>query len=170
MAEYLGWIGFVAIGTAVCLGAAWIWLWPRRSVAEKAPQLARERFRTQREHLEARFFQVASRSGVPRGLAWKDCDFGDEAIFVKNLGSKEFAALVPLTIAFEAIEGGGMEEVEAVHNLRAATAVFEYRDGAWTTQGRAVFNLSPDETVRHFKGQLETFPEPIPGTGSIPPC
>ena len=48
-----------------------------------------------------------------------------------------------------------MEHVEAVSNLRAATAVFHYAGGKWETDGRAILNLDPFETIRHFKHELE---------------
>ena len=48
-----------------------------------------------------------------------------------------------------------MEEVEAVGNLRAATAIFRVVDAQWSTDGRAVFNLNPTETVRYFHDDLE---------------
>ena len=57
---------------------------------------------------------------------------------------------------FEAIEGGGMEDVEAVGRLRAATAIFFYDGKKWTTSGRALFNLNPSEAIRHYRHELET--------------
>ena len=48
---------------------------------------------------------------------------------VRERGTGLLLALTPVTIAFEAIEGGPMEGVEAVGNLRAATAVFTYVRG-----------------------------------------
>jgi hypothetical protein len=67
-------------------------------------------------------------------------------------------ALVPVTIAFEAIEGGPMEGVEAVGNLRTATAVFTYTRGHWETAGKAVFNMDPAQTIVHFGSQYEKVP------------
>ncbi|MEK6248535.1 MAG: hypothetical protein N2C12_10180, partial [Planctomycetales bacterium] len=58
------------------------------------------------------------------------------------------------TISFEAIEGGGMEEVEAVSNLRAATAVFFMDGDRWDTRGRVIFNLEPAEAIERFQGVL----------------
>ena len=112
-------------------------------------------FRIRREWLEAEFVKQASRSGKPRGLAWADCDFENEVCFARDRFSGELRALVAVTIRFEAIVGGGMEHVEAVSNLRSATAVFLYSDGHWHTDGRAVFNLNPHETIRHFAHELE---------------
>jgi hypothetical protein len=56
----------------------------------------------------------------------------------------------------EAVEGGGMEEVEAVSNLRAATAVFSFDEKTrWTTDGRAIFNLNPAEAIQYYQANLE---------------
>ena len=66
----------------------------------------------------------------------------------------ELCALVGVTISFEAIVGGGMEEVEAVGNLRSATAVFRVVDGRWQTDGRAIFNLNPIEAIAYYQENL----------------
>ena len=113
------------------------------------------RFRRQREHLEAAFFQAAATSGKPRGLRWKDCEWEDEVAFARERQTGRLAALAAVTIAFEAIEGGEMEGVAAVGNLRNASAVFFFDAGRWHTTGRAIFNLNPGEAIEHFKGQYE---------------
>jgi hypothetical protein len=116
---------------------------------------ARDAFRRQREWLEADFLSVAGRAGMPRGLRWKDCDFCDEVTFARDRETGRVAAFVAVTISFEAVEGGGMEDVEAVGNLRSATAVFHYDDTKWTTQGRAIMNLEPAEAIQRFERTLE---------------
>ena len=70
-------------------------------------------------------------------------------------GNSATAATGSVTVSFAAIEGGSMEGVEAVGNLRNATAVFTFARGHWTTAGKAVFNLNPDETLAHFTNQYE---------------
>jgi hypothetical protein len=60
-----------------------------------------------------------------------------------------------VTIAFEAVTGGPMEDVEAVGNLRAATAVFHFHDGRWHTEGRAMFNLNPTEAIHYYRDDFE---------------
>ena len=77
-------------------------------------------------------------------------------------GDKDFAGrahglltLVGVTISFEAIEGGDMEGVEAVGNLRNASAVFFFQGGQWQTNGRVIFNLNPNEAIEHFKSGYE---------------
>ncbi len=127
----------------------------RRKRNEALLRQARQIFHARREWLEARFLTLAARSGKPRGLAWVNCDFENAVSFARDRQSGCLRALVGVTISFEAVEGGGMEDVEAVGNLRAATAVFRFEGEQWETDGRAVFNLNPSETIRHYQNELE---------------
>lgn len=141
---------------AFSLGSlAWVARWIH--VRNEAVKMARWQgdFFLRREWLEANFLKTAGSRGTPRGLAWADCDFDNEVAFARDRRSGEPTALVAVSIRFEAIAGGGMEEVEAVANRKAATAVFRFRDGQWTTDGRAVFNLNPLETINHYQAELE---------------
>jgi hypothetical protein len=119
-------------------------------------ELARKRFHWQREWLEARFLTLASQSGKPRGLAWSDCNFDDDVAFARDRNSGQLRALVGVTISFQAVAGGGLEDNENVGNLRSATAVFRLDGAEWSTDGRAIFNLSPAQTIQHFHHELET--------------
>jgi hypothetical protein len=116
---------------------------------------ARAQFQYQREELEASFFRAAALSGKPRGLRWLECQWGDAVEFALDRQSRHFVALVGVTIRFEAIAGSDMEGLPAVANLRNASAVFFFAGGRWHTQGRAVFNLNPDEALQHFAQQYE---------------
>jgi len=116
---------------------------------------AREAFRLQRERLEAKFLQAAQASGKPRGLRWSDCEFDSDALFVRDKKTGELAALVGVTIQFEAVPGSDMEDNPNVGNLRNASAVFYFQHGHWNTVGKAVFNMNPGEAVEHFKNQYE---------------
>jgi hypothetical protein len=107
-------------------------------------------FHRDRPALEQQFFQTAAASGRPRGLRWAQCDFRGEPVFAREPSTGRLQALIAVEIGFEAIEGGGMEEVEAVGNIRAATAVFRRENDQWITDGRTVFNLSPQQTISHF--------------------
>ena len=101
------------------------------------------------------FFRAAGASGKPRGLIWKDCQFENGALFARERDTRHLAALVGVTISFEAVPGGDMEGLAAVGNLRHASAVFFYQQGQWSTVGKAVFNMNPDEALRHFEKQYE---------------
>jgi hypothetical protein len=116
---------------------------------------ARALFRLRREWLEAAFVTMGSESGRPRDLVWADCEFADSVLFVRHRTTGELRALVGATISFEASPGNGGDSVEAVCAVRPATAVFCYERGVWRTDGKAVFNLSPHETIRRYRHELE---------------
>lgn len=121
-------------------------------------QDARSAFHAQRAELEAAFFTAAAASGKPRGLRWKACEWEPGVAFAREKATGQFAALVGVTIQFEAIEGSDMEGLPAVGNLRNASAVFFFHAGRWQTTGKTVFNLNPDEVLAHFKNQYELLP------------
>ena len=126
--------------------------------AEKLARAQRD-FHRQRELLEARFIERASATGKPRGLRWTDVDFDDDVIYARDRRTRRLKALVAIEVSFEAIEGGGMEEVEAVSNVRAATAEFLHDGTRWMTEGRVFFNLAPSATVKYLATDLELVAE-----------
>ena len=113
------------------------------------------RFPVQREQLEARFFALAASLGKPRGLRWVECDWQPNVAFARDPDLGLLTAFVGVNIRFEAVEGGDMEDVEAVGLIRDATAVFHYRHGTWGTGGRALFNMNPSDAVQRLEGQYE---------------
>jgi hypothetical protein len=123
----------------------------RQIQAERAQEL----FHLQRSRLQEQFFRTAAASGKPRGLRWQECEWDDEVEFARERRTGLIAALVPVTIRFEAIEGSDMEGLPAVGNLRNASAVFFFQRGHWHTVGKAVFNMNPGEAIDHFKNQYE---------------
>lgn len=112
-------------------------------------------FRLQREQLEARFFDLASHIGKPRGLRWVDCDWQADVTFARDTESGLLTAFVAVNIRFEAIEGGDMEDVAAVSTIRDAAAVFHYNKGRWGTGGRALFNMNPTDAIERLAHQFE---------------
>jgi len=155
----------VSIGVAALAVAVGLLIWrfagrgmtpwkPRRKPEVNLEQ-ARKQFHLRREWLEAHFLTLAAQSGSPRGLQWVDCDFDDEVAFARDRNTGRLRALVGVTISFEAIVGGGMEDNPNVSNLRAATAVFHLDGEAWSTTGRALFNLNPEQAIERFGQELE---------------
>ena len=135
---------------------AWLlWAVLRPSLFARRIERALRQFERERPELEKAFFQKAAATGKPRGLAWKECGFQPGLLLARDRANGELVALVAVTISFEAVEGGGMEDVEAVGNLRAATAVFHWNGRQWTTQGRAVFNLEPREVLERYRDSLD---------------
>lgn len=139
------------LGVVVAFG----WRPLRRLLREIRIEHARELFNLQRARLEDEFFRAAASSGKPCGLRWNLCEWEQPVEFVRERATGQLAALVGVSIAFEAIEGGDMEGVEAVANLRNASAVFVFDRGHWQTTGKAIFNMNPDEALHHFRNQYE---------------
>src|SRR5438105_2816474 len=108
----MAWYWFVLIGiVAVALS---IWLFRRRQSMhawgrEFQIARARELFALQRSRLESLFLKAAAATGKPRGLRWAHCDFETELTFARERHTKQLVGLVPVTIQFEAVEGGDME-------------------------------------------------------------
>jgi hypothetical protein len=119
---------------------------------------ARQQLAACRRDLERRFFESAAASGKPRGLRWKACEWSLEAELAREKQTGRLAALIGVTVAFEAIAGSDMEDLPAVGNLRNASAVFFYHQGAWHTTGKAIFNLNPNEVIERFAAQYERVP------------
>src|SRR5690349_150830 len=86
----------------------------RRNVARATDDFVRDRISLERD-----FCAAANITGKPRGLRWKACEFQSGLLLARDRATGETIGLVPVTISFEAIPGGGMEDVEAVSNLRA---------------------------------------------------
>jgi len=131
-------------------------LWrPMRMVVRDA-QFARARryFRPQREHLEAKFVQLASARAAPNTPHWFDCDFDDEVAYVRSRATGGLSAFVAVTIAGDNLEDplGGSG---TVGNLRVGTAVFRFDRGHWDTDGKAILDLSPAEAIRCYRDDLE---------------
>ena len=151
MVRFLFWTVVILL-----MAAAWLaWgVWRRYRFGQDVER-AEDHFRRNRINLEQDFFTAAAATGKPRGLAWKKCELGDGLVLARDRVNGELIGLTAATISFEAIEGGGMEEVEAVGNLRAATAIFTWTGHEWTTPGRAVFNLEPREVLQHYRDNLD---------------
>ncbi len=147
-------VKIVLVGVAIALVAGWLWRRWRVAQLQAQRQLARLQFADERAELEAVFLKAAAATGKPRGLAWEKCQLGDEHVFAVDRVTGELFAMVGATISFTAIAGGDMEDVEAVSNLRYATAVFVYRRGSWHSNGQAVFNLEPAQAVQHYEESL----------------
>jgi hypothetical protein len=137
------------------VGGWLVWSLLRRTIFSRRVERVLRDYVRDRDEIQAAFLEAAGRSGKPRGLVWKQCDFQDGLTLARDRATGEFVGLVGTTISFEAIKGGDMEDVEAVGNLRAATAVLNWKHGQWTTQGRAVFNLEPREVLERYRDSLD---------------
>jgi hypothetical protein len=151
----VGTLLFWALFVALAVGAWLIFGIVRRTLFEQRVERARKRFDAQHGACEAAFLRAAQASGKPRGLHWRQCELGKQLILARDRANGEIVGLSAATIQFEAIAGGNMEDVEAVGNLRAATAIFTFDGDHWNTQGRAVFNLEPREVLERYRENLD---------------
>ncbi len=129
--------------------------WRKARRAKEVLQLARGIFRRRREWLEAEFVTRASERGKPRDFAWAGCEFADAVAFARDRSTGQLRALVEVTICFEAEDGVALDGGEAGVAVRLATAVFRFEKDMWTSDGRAIFNLNPAETIRRYQHELE---------------
>ncbi|MHB0956335.1 MAG: hypothetical protein ACYC6N_07755 [Pirellulaceae bacterium] len=153
------WVVWTLIG--VCVGAGLGGLLWRLAVAYRGRRkrarlcLAKNLFHRRREWLEADFLSLASASGKPRSLLWSDCDFANEVAFARDRSSGQLRALVGVTISFTPLESDESDDASSETTYREATSVFRFDGKHWTTDGRAVFNLNPEETIRRYHQELE---------------
>lgn len=153
----LRWWTLGGMGIAIALAAlAWqVWVWRTRRVQRARLRVAKLLFRRRREWLEAEFLSLASALGKPRSVLWAGCDFEDAVSFARDRQTGQIRALVGVTIGLAPAEGQLFGELDAERAQREATAVFHFDGQRWMTDGRAVFNLNPEETIRRFRHELE---------------
>ena len=163
------------VAAAVFLLLGGFLAWKPIRLAWRKPRFddARRSFHWHREHLEAKFIDLAQSHAKPGTPRWIDCDFDDDVAYVRNRYTGELSAFVAVTIAMQ--RPGGFSDrrlpddtldedflderspksFDVVGNVRAATAVFRFDRDHWATDGRAIFNLSPSETIRFYQHDLE---------------
>src|SRR6516225_5802678 len=100
------WYWLVPLLAVVVLGIL-IWMWrPLRAFGREVQvERARELFSLQRQRLHDQFLRAAAATGKPRGLRWMECQWENGVEFARDRRSGQIAALVPVTIRFEAVEG-----------------------------------------------------------------
>ena len=152
------WLPIIAL---LLLTAAYLWHPRRRAARSLRLNQAKRRFHVQREWLEAKFVQLAESHANPNAPRWIDCAFDDDVSYVRNRTTGELSALVAVTIASEGYNRSFQSTAEAVGNLQAGTAVFRFDCDHWETDGRAILNLSPNETVHHFGEDFEIVGEEL---------
>ncbi|MBC7968121.1 MAG: hypothetical protein H7Z17_19595 [Fuerstia sp.] len=122
--------------------------------AASPDRLLRE-FERHRESLQRQYFELASSTGLPRGLRWLSCDWLEALVLLRDRTTKQPNLLVSINLRFEAIEGSDMEDVAAVSSIRDACAVFQWQNNAWTTSGRTLFNMNPEAAKQRLAASYE---------------
>lgn len=145
------------IVAVVVFAAVVLLVWRPLRAAARESRFARARrdFHRQRERLEAKFVQLASRRSANDSPRWDDCDFDDDVSYVRNRSTGEISAFVAVTVAIGDPDDPVSSISDLIGNLRSGTAIFRLDDEHWETEGRAILNLSPAEAVRFYQDDLE---------------
>ena len=141
-------------GLGLALAAWWLYRLGREDQAERA----RESFRLQKERLEDNVLKAAASTGKPRGLRWVSCRFTDDFTLVRDRVTRRLAALIPVTVRFDPVPGGDMEDVPAATEARQATAVLHFRRGEWVSEGQTLFNVTPADAIRLHAREFDPVP------------
>src|SRR5262245_14828846 len=148
------WIWITGAAVLALLAIALVWATlrrPRRTTVERARKL----FHLQRERLEFRFFQLAQSCKKPRGLDLVDCDFEDDVSFARDRHTGRLRAYVAVTVHYQPIEGGGMEDNPNARDPKAGSAEFRLDGSDWGTDGKVHMNLNPVEAIQRYRQELE---------------
>jgi hypothetical protein len=140
------------VAGAVVLGLAGRWVFHLGRAVQV--ERARELFRLQHERFEQMLLVAAAETGKPRGLTWAGCEITGDAVLARDRQTRGIVAFVPVVIRFEPVAGSEMEDVPAAREPRPATAVFAFVRGHWRTDGRVVFNHTPEQAAAVFGGQF----------------
>jgi len=151
----VGGVTFVVV--AVITAYAMRPFWRRRAQLRLRNLL--NRFAWQREQLEARFFDLAGRSGEPAGWRWETIDFAQAVSFARDRSTGRLSALVEVEIGLMPIESPALAFGEEPLRRQHATAVFQVSRGRWITKGRLLDNMSPREALHRFPDRYEALPQ-----------
>jgi hypothetical protein len=142
---------WVLLGAVVLLIALFFYWRPTRAVAREVRfDKARRDFHARREWLEAKFIQLAAARSKVHSPRWVDCTFADDVAYVRHRGSGEISALVAISIA--ANDSGNASGT-------IGTAIFRFDRDHWVTDGRAILNLSPADTIRRLQREYQMIGE-----------
>ncbi|MBN2578280.1 MAG: hypothetical protein JXB10_04745 [Pirellulales bacterium] len=148
----MGEVVCVLICAVILLGALFFYWRPDRAATRQVRfAKARHDFHARREWLEAKFIQLAAARSKSRSPRWDDCTFADDVTYVRHRSTGQISALVEISIAAEDPEDIFPTGGDAVGNLQLGTAVFRLDRDRWVTDGRAILNFSPAETLRQFQ-------------------
>ena len=150
----MNWYLIIGVVTIVLFGMALLTVPLGTKLRRHNDNQAIRLFQQRREMLEAKFFDMARVQDKPRGLRWLDCDWLNDVTFARDKKSGLLTAFVSINVRFEAIEGGGMEDVAAVSTVRDAVALFHFYRGSWGTGGKALFNMNPQEALEKLVAQF----------------
>lgn len=144
--EYRSWaIRFTYLRGVLWLLLAGLVIWDERRSRRPIDLVGVLRqFRAQLPQRIEEFRNQAANRNTPRGLRWLTTEANAEPILVQG-SAGELVALVSVVVQFEPIPGSELADVPQAREPRTITAVFRHEDDQWRTDGRAIFNLTPEQ-------------------------
>lgn len=98
-------------------------------------------FERDRVRLAEAFLAAGRAAEAGRSERWHSCQLAeDRPLLARDLATAELVALAGVSV--EGVPGGG-------------TAVFHWRGGRWTTEGRLVEGFDPEQTLERYRDTLE---------------
>jgi hypothetical protein len=138
----MGWIIWGIVLPSCGLTAWLIVRKPLRQVLEELGfDQGRLQFRQQREWLEARFLTALGRLDPIERLRWEGAQWHDQVHWARDHETRRLTALVE--VHFEPGPFDPTSEADGDH----ATALFEYRKGRWSADGKRLDATRPDEAL-----------------------
>jgi hypothetical protein len=112
-------------------------------------ELAMRTYHAEYPALRSQFLERARQRGMPRGLIWQAIEEDGKPWFGVD-AARGIVALVPMIAEFAPIPGSDMEEIPQAREPRQITIIYVWNNGRWECDGRAIFNLKPDELIERF--------------------
>ena len=131
--------GAVALATGVMFALRYVFLAARRRRLRRLV----DRFRYDREQLEAKFFDLARAAA---GEDWDAAEFDGAAQFVRDRDAGRISALVEVVL------------LRGPRPASHATSLFHVHKGRWTTHGRMFENINPEEALERYHDRYEALP------------
>jgi len=153
--------GVIALAS---LAAAWLIIrGPIRHLQEDLhAQRARELFRRRREWLEADFLGALGKKSPTERVRWEEAHWHDEVLWARDRQTRRLLALIGVDFHSGPSSSSSLfDDLPDLHfdlhldadgdaetNAHHATALFEFRKGAWHAEGKRLDEIRPDEAVR----------------------
>jgi hypothetical protein len=102
---------------------------------------ARELFRHQREWLEARFVGALAKVDPVEGQRWEEAHWHDDVLWARDRQTRRLLALIGVHFEPNPFD----DDPDALP--RHSTALFEFRKGRWSAEGKRLDQIRPDEAV-----------------------
>lgn len=115
-------------------------------------------FRMQREHVEAKFLDLARWIGNVPAVCRIEYEWQRNATFARDLETDLITAFVAIGVRFVEVRPGKHGDFVQINSQCDATALFHYRDGWWETSDCGFLHVDPVRAVIRLQDHFEPIP------------